>query len=147
MGYKLTVKGDFAGLSAGVRAGLAEHVKATAGRVAARAVDEIQGGEKSGRLYRRGKKGGEQRVHQASAPGEAPATDEGTLAGSVLPVHEAGSLEARVDVSADHAADLELGNSRIEPRPFLSPAVEAERPGFVAGVGDAINRAAQSRGS
>lgn len=71
----------------------------------------------SGRTYRRGGT-----VHQASAPGEPPALDTGTLRRStsfeVRP--SANGAEGRVTVSAAYAANLEFGTARIRPRPFLS---------------------------
>jgi hypothetical protein len=74
--------------------------------------------KKSGRVYtRRGV------THQASAPGEAPASDIGTLVQSISPpVPNASALSVRITVSAEHARPLEYGNSRMAARPFARPA-------------------------
>lgn len=67
---------------------------------------------KSGRIY-----GG----HQASAPGESPAIDEGDLSNSIRQekIDEASYRVGSTDEKAPH---LEFGTSRIAPRPFLTPA-------------------------
>lgn len=78
----------------------------------------IQDAPATGRVYqRRGV------THQASAPGEPPASDTGTLAqsGEVRP--KPSELVATVNWSTDYAASLEYGSQRIEPRPFARPAL------------------------
>ncbi len=83
---------------------------------------------KHGKTYRRG-----ERVHIASAPGEAPAVDTGALrtSGYVEPV-QPGTWE--VGFTAEYAAAEEFGTPRIEPRPYLRPAVEAYRERFLAAI-------------
>jgi len=83
---------------------------------------------KHGKAYRRG-----ERVHIASAPGEAPAVDTGALraSGYVEPV-QPGTWE--VGFTAEYAAAEEFGTPRIEPRPYLRPAVEAYRERFLAAI-------------
>lgn len=73
----------------------------------------------SGPPYRIGKP-----PHQASAPGESPAEDTGTLRESGK-VTKRGRLKYEVKFRASYAADLEFGNlnKNIEPRPFLRPAI------------------------
>jgi HK97 gp10 family phage protein len=83
-------------------------------------------GDKGGVVYGR---------HQASAPGEAPAIDTGNLfnsfeLGDVTPT--LGSL----GTNAEYAEPLEYGTSRMEPRPFLRPAVD-EHEGEIL---DAVSR-------
>ena len=68
--------------------------------------------------------------HQASAPGEAPAIDTGNLINS-LQIEETGDLEMTVSVNAEYAEALEFGTSKMAPRPFMEPATEAVREGFV----------------
>jgi hypothetical protein len=73
---------------------------------------------KSGRVYiRRGV------AHQASAPGEAPASDLGTLVSQretqLIPERLAGRLR----FMAGHALPLELGTRNMEPRPFARRAL------------------------
>ncbi len=76
---------------------------------------------KSGRLYG---------SHQASAPGESPAVDTGTLIGSIAVDAEVGRTWAEVSAGTEYAAHLEYGTVQMEARPFMVPAVEAERPNF-----------------
>lgn len=81
---------------------------------------------KTGKIYYR-KKG----VHQASAPGEAPAIEEGTLYDSIK-TQSKGSLKASVTVRTPYVLALEFGNPRrnLEPRPYVRPAIiEAARKG------------------
>lgn len=84
-------------------------------------------GPKSGMLYARGS-----RLHQASAPGEAPAVDYGVLANSIQVTADPGGLTAFVHTNTEYAPMLEFGSLRVLPRPFLGPATDAERPGFEA---------------
>lgn len=76
-------------------------------------------GAKTGRTYGN---------HQASAPGEAPAVDIGSLKNSIQakPVGD-GSREWEINVGAEYAAHLEFGTPFIAPRPFARPAAEAIR--------------------
>jgi HK97 gp10 family phage protein len=86
---------------------------------------------KSGILYRRGRV-----VHQASAPGQPPAVDTGTLTNSISFSFE-NPLMARIIINAEYASYLENGTARMAARPFIEPAVEAIRArsgGILAGV-------------
>lgn len=94
---------------------------------------------KSGRIYRR-----RTVVHQASAPGEAPAIDTGALARSVT--HEIGetadgfTLDIGPSVQSgrsETAAHLEFGTSKMGARPAWRPALEtvaAENDKIVVGA-------------
>jgi HK97 gp10 family phage protein len=86
------------------------------------AVRLITEGSRSGRIYRR--RGVE---HQASAPGEPPASDTGALVNSGVVEIDSEALTARVVFKSDHALPLELGTEKMEPRPFLRPAVANTR--------------------
>lgn len=103
-------------------------VERTAYDIQRRARIKIQTGPKTGRVYKR-----YGREHQASAPGEPPATDTGFLAGTIQVAVR--MLEAIVDVFADYGVYLEFGTSRMAPRPFLSPSVSEAREGFEQGMG------------
>jgi HK97 gp10 family phage protein len=65
--------------------------------------------------------------HQASAPGQPPATDTGRLLNSIG--HTVGSdadgLYADVSARVAYAVFLELGTRYMAPRPFLRPALRA----------------------
>lgn len=83
----------------------------------------------TGRTYRRGKNV----THRASSPGQPPAVDTGRLRSSIT--YEIGTqgrvLVARVGTNVEYAKHLELGTSRMRPRPFLRPAlakVKGTRP-------------------
>ena len=88
------------------------------------AVKAVQKGPKSGRVYVRGKV-----QHQASAPGQAPATDTGNLAGGISWNVEASTLTADIFAGAPSALHLECGTRPSHPRPCRGPALDdtAER--------------------
>ena len=81
-------------------------------------------------------------THQASAPGEAPATDTGRLKDGVIFKRE-GPMSATVGSTVAYAAMLEFGTSRIAPRPAWVPATEAMRPKFRQRLEAALERAAK----
>lgn len=88
--------------------------------VHADAVRSVQRGPKTGEIYGR---------HQASAPGEAPATDTGNLASNILVDIIPGSvdIEAKVISRAPYSIALEFGTKNMEPRPFMRPAFEKNK--------------------
>lgn len=67
---------------------------------------------KTGRIYG---------THQASAPGEAPASETGDLISKFKKYRRGTKLT--VSNFSDHAALLELGTQRMLPRPFMAPAI------------------------
>jgi hypothetical protein len=83
-----------------------------------RAVTGIQRGPKTGLTYkRRGV------MHRASAPGQYPATDTGTLASRVdfnLPT--ASNLRGSVGTNIFYGPMLEFGTSKMAARPWLLPS-------------------------
>jgi len=88
------------------------------GMVDQRAVDLITSPPKTGRIYRR-----RGVAHQASAPGEAPASDRGSLV-SMRHIELLGSeLAARLTFTSAHAKPLEDGTRNMEPRPFAKRAL------------------------
>ncbi len=79
---------------------------------------------KSGRIYsRRGI------THQASAPGEAPATDTGALIASIRAgaTLDGEKIEGVIEARMPYAVWLEYGTRKMQPRPFLTPAIEGNR--------------------
>ncbi|MFH1485040.1 MAG: hypothetical protein ABIH46_03130 [Chloroflexota bacterium] len=80
-------------------------------------------GPKTGRVYVIGGK-----VHQASAPGEAPAILSGDLAHSVRHYRHA-KLEWRVPAEGVQAL-WEIGLRGLPKRPYMVPAAEAEGKGM-----------------
>lgn len=99
----------------------------------------IARGPKTGNIYPRG--GG--KFHQASAPGQPPATDTGTLVSSIeskIEIHRPGVASAVVWTEKDYGKFLEFGTKDIEPRPWLTPAVEQNRERFPEALGKAVIR-------
>lgn len=105
-------------MMARVRAGAMRGVVEGIGIVERKAVDLILNTPKSGRIYRR--RGVE---HQASAPGEPPASDVGTLVNARRIDLIPESLAARLTFTAKHAVYLQFGTRRMEPRPWADRAI------------------------
>jgi hypothetical protein len=97
--------------------------------------DMIQRGDKTGRVYQRGNI-----THRASAPGEAPATDTGTLVSSIYYEPQSGLL-SMIGSRLAYAYYLEFGTMRIAPRPSWMPAVETNRDKFNRLIEEALRRA------
>lgn len=110
-------------------------VQRTARNIETRAKLKIEDTDKSGRVYQRGKV-----THQASAPGEPPATDTGFLVNSIMSDEEKPLCWA-VSVGAEYGAYLEYGTSRMGPRPFFVPSFDEERDGFNKAVAMLIAKA------
>lgn len=68
--------------------------------------------------------------HRASAPGESPAMDTGTLAGSIQ-TEPTGATSAAVSTNQDYAVHLEYGTVNMAARPAWVPAAEEVRPRFL----------------
>lgn len=81
------------------------------------------------------------KAHVPSAPGEPPNNDTGVLANNIETVQVA---EDRVEVSsnAPYAAHLEYGTSKMAERPYMRPAVAAERENVTKLVQRALNHVA-----
>lgn len=92
------------------------------GAIDQRAVELIKGPPKTGRVYRR-----RGVSHRASAPGEAPATDLGTLVNSRKIEFFDQGLRARLTFMTDYSLKLEVGTFRMEPRPFARRALSETR--------------------
>jgi HK97 gp10 family phage protein len=130
---------DLSSLEDGARRAALEALRAGVMMIANDAKLSVARGAKSGRIYthyfRTGSNGGvfpvERRSvpHQASAPGEAPATDTGRLLNSISSdaAIEGNRLVAFVRAATVYARYLEYGTRKIAPRPFLVPAVERNR--------------------
>jgi HK97 gp10 family phage protein len=91
--------------------------------VKTRAVRSIMSGGKTGRIYtRRGV------VHQASAPGQSPASDTGRLVQSARTEYNNEEMSGKVIFSTAYAAALEFGTEKMEARPYLRPAFLGQLP-------------------
>lgn len=108
--------------------------------VADEAARRIIDGPKTGAVrpskWRKGAK------HQASAPGESPASDSGRLAQSITWVGQEAALQVDIGTATPYAAPLELGteDGTIAPRPFLGPALRDMRGRISAGITEAVRR-------
>lgn len=87
-------------------------------RVIERNTKNLMTGTRTGRVSIIGGK-----THVASAPGEPPAVDTGNLKNS-LRVIEVTDDYASFGSSADYAAELEYGLSRIAARPYMRPGAQ-----------------------
>lgn len=114
-------------------------VQATGIEIRGDIVKRIQRGPATGRVYT---KSNPARTHQASAAGEAPATDTGRLASSIDYKRE-GQLSASVGSELAYAAMLEFGTAKIDPRPAWVPAVEKARPKYIERLEKAMREAAK----
>ena len=116
------------------RAETREAVQKTAVEVHGTIVKGYQRGPATGRVYTRGNI-----THQASAPGEAPATDTGRLA-SGTEFRMTCDLSAEVGNSVLYGPFLEWGTQKIAPRPLWRPAVIEAGPKFRARLETALAR-------
>lgn len=113
-------------------------VQGTAQNIRTHAIKSILRGTKSGIEYQ---KYSPRRKHRASAAGEAPASDTGRLAGAIRADIE--GRQAEVVADTEYAAWLEFGTQEIDPRPFMVPAMERERPKWEERLNGVVERAAR----
>lgn len=107
-------------------------VRGTEG-VVEEATSLIMDGQKTGRVYRRGGV-----THQASAPGEAPASDSGRLVQSGRTEYDRKELSGTANWSTAYAAALEFGSENIEPRPYARPALANRKDEIEADIASEI---------
>jgi len=94
------------------------------------AVRSIQQDPKSGIIYQRYNP---RRRHQASAKGEAPASDTGFLV-SQIKVRKKNAEEVVVESTAPYSAFLEFGTTIMGERPFMHPATMKAFPKIAKAV-------------
>lgn len=81
------------------------------------------------------------KFHQASAPGEPPANDTGDLQKSIMSKMDSivpSKPAAVVWTDLKYGKYLEFGTEKIEPRPFMTPALEQNRDKFPRALGTAV---------
>lgn len=100
------------------------------------AISLILNSPKTGRIYRR-----RSVEHQASAPGEAPASDTSRLVGSIRTAYDQSKILGTVIASTDYAEHLEYGKQNMEPRPFMRPALANKREEIEARIAREVARA------
>lgn len=84
-------------------------------------------------------------LHEVSPPGSAPNADTGELHTSLTSVRRENTSGVRVETGANtpYATALELGTSKMEPRPYMSPAFNANVDRIEENVRAAVRRAAR----
>lgn len=113
---------------------------ASAKHVEGQAKRSILSGEKSGRVYKR-----RSVTHQASAAGEAPASDTGRLVNSINSYLQRDKKTALVVAgrgTVRYAALLEFGTRLMAARPFMFPALESSRDWIRERLAAAVRKAA-----
>ena len=108
-----------------VRAEVEQAIRRSMIRVQRSAIRKIQRGPKTGAIYQLENP---RRTHQASAPGEPPASDTGRLASSIETLQE--GTTGWVFTRLYYGAELEFGTSKVRPRPWLLPSVEENTEAF-----------------
>ena len=103
-------------------------------------VYNIQRGDKTGRTYGN---------HQASAPGEYPATDTGFLVNHIVADDSAkelgdGVIYVAVQSEAPYSEALEFGTRKMAPRPFMRPSLDNKKDEVVRDVQQALDAALRS---
>lgn len=93
---------------------------------------------KTGRIYIRKNKGGARRKHQASAPGQSPANRTGKYRKAIGFNVRKGASELVFGNSAEYAGFLELGTSRMKPRPGLGNAVKSSERDIIRNLSTGI---------
>lgn len=81
--------------------------------------------------------------HVPSLPGEPPKNDTGVLATNIETTQPAPLL-VEVSSNAPYAVALEVGTSKLAPRPYMAPATERKRKEVVELVGQAVSRATKA---
>ena len=87
--------------------------------------------------------------HVPSAPGEPPNADTHDLDESIHVgelIETPDRIQTAVIADSDHALYMELGTSRIAPRPFMLPAMIRNRPDVIRHVAQAFDKFRKGRG-
>lgn len=124
-----------------IRRGAMQGVVEGLGILDARCVYLITNPPKTGRLYRR-----RGVVHQASAPGEAPASDTGALVNARRTELNEQDTSGRLIFSSAHALPMEVGTRNVEPRPFARRALMETKEQIEASINRNVAYVLQVRG-
>ena len=79
--------------------------------------------------------------HQASAPGEPPASETGHLVNSIKTEYDEGKLMGAVVVQAPYGIMLEFGTEKMAGRPYLRPALANKAPGITGTIAVNVGKA------
>lgn len=102
-------------------AAIQDAIEDTALAVRTKVISAIQSGPATGRMYQLSNP---KRTHQASAPGQAPMTDTGRLAGSIY--FDLDPMAATVGSRLAYAHYLEFGTRNMRPRPIWVKTAQEE---------------------
>lgn len=114
-------------IATGIPKSVDDAVNATGLELRGEIVKGYAEGGKSGRIY---EKYNPRRTHQASAPGQAPATDTARLMNSVV-FENIGPASISVSTDVLYGLWQELGTQDIAPRPLWVPEAKKIQPKFV----------------
>jgi len=98
----------------------------------------VQRGSPSGIVYQRYNP---KRTHQASAPGQPPASDTGFLANNIKRKMDNDNMGGEVGSRSTYSKFLEFGTSKMLPRPYMFPALEKNRKKIKQRISKAIKSA------
>jgi len=116
------------GVTAKYNAKLKQIIGAGGQMVMNEAKQSIQQNSGGGKTYQ---KYNPRRTHTASAAGQPPNTDTGFLVSNIFLQIDPDGLGADVESRADYSGYLEFGTSKMEARPYLQPALEANRRNII----------------
>lgn len=137
----MAVKWNFSKVKALIEKGARIGLERAGEIVATEAVSKVKSPPKTGRIY---EKYNPRRTHQASAPGEPPANDLGSLAANIHPkptVKEGDALVKKINAAAEYSAALEFGTPKILPRPFMRPSLVEKKAEIEQVIADEIAKA------
>lgn len=129
-----------AGLSDGIVKEVRAEIFLLSKEVESDAKISIQRGPKTGLIYKR-----KNVSHRASAPGEAPATDTGSLVSSITHGQvDVTGFVYEVGTNSKYAKPLEFGTRKMASRPFLQPALEKNKKPGLARIKRSIQKVAKN---
>jgi len=105
-------------------------------KVQGKAVDLIRNPSSGGRTYKRGGV-----THMASPPGAPPNADTGQLMKSIAYQVSGDGTEGVIGTPLTYGLLLEMGTSRMAPRPWLQPALDQSRDEVKKILGERLNNA------
>ena len=77
----------------------------------------------------------------ASNPGQPPGVRTARLKNSIASVKTGQKMQRAVGTNVNYALPLEKGTSKMAPRPFMSPGLEASKKGMLAAFKRSMGRA------
>jgi len=111
----------------------------TASEMRTYAIKSIQE-QSPGKSVKRSRQGGGTYPHVAASPGQAPNTDTGKLVASIAVEKKAESTYF-VGSGLSYAKYLEFGTSKMLARPWLQPAIRANRNALIDNIEKAVDLA------